>query len=88
MNMCFYCDFPVCLGAGTTLDHVLPKSKGGDDGPLNTVLCCWECNRKKARTIFDDKKLVLFKENRKQYMITNNKVSFARFRPVYIGLND
>ena len=34
-----------------TLDHVLPKSRGGKDDPNNLVLCCASCNsRKGART--------------------------------------
>lgn len=31
-----------------TLDHVIPKSRGGDKSWLNLVTCCEKCNQKKA----------------------------------------
>ena len=31
-----------------TVDHVIPKAKGGDDRPSNRVLSCWACNQAKA----------------------------------------
>lgn len=46
-HMCAYCNKPA-----TTVDHVLPRSKGGETTWLNTVAACLKCNRKKAaRTI-------------------------------------
>ena len=31
-----------------TLDHIIPKSRGGDKGWLNLVTCCARCNQKKG----------------------------------------
>ncbi len=31
-----------------SLDHVVPKSRGGDRGWLNLVTCCLDCNQKKG----------------------------------------
>lgn len=31
-----------------TVDHVIPKSKGGCNKPWNLVLSCWPCNWKKG----------------------------------------
>lgn len=31
-----------------TLDHILPKAKGGGDNPGNLVLCCARCNGEKG----------------------------------------
>lgn len=44
---CHYCG---CLLAWeeTTLDHVVPHSKGGPTTAENTVLACGPCNTKKA----------------------------------------
>lgn len=40
-----------CGARGTTVDHILPTSRGGEDSWLNTVACCGRCNsRKAART--------------------------------------
>tara|TARA_Y100000034_G_C6821147_1_gene369817 strand:+ start:208 stop:699 length:492 start_codon:yes stop_codon:yes gene_type:complete len=31
-----------------SLDHIIPKSRGGDRGWLNLVTCCLSCNQKKG----------------------------------------
>ena len=31
-----------------TLDHILPRSRGGDNSPVNVVTACVECNNRKA----------------------------------------
>jgi len=40
---CVYCG----SGANLTLDHVLPRSRGGDNSWENLVTCCRKCNAKK-----------------------------------------
>ena len=46
-NRCTYCG--KALNRKTaTLDHVVPKSKGGKSGWKNLVLACAECNRRKG----------------------------------------
>ena len=30
-----------------TVDHIVPVSRGGSNGPENIVLACWECNMAK-----------------------------------------
>lgn len=37
-----------CGGRGNTIDHIMPKSRGGRDSWLNTVTACMRCNGKKA----------------------------------------
>lgn len=37
-----------CGGHGTTIDHVVPTSRGGPNTWLNTVCACEACNRRKA----------------------------------------
>lgn len=44
---CAYCRKPIKLKE-CTLDHVHPKSKGGDNSWTNLVAACTECNCKKA----------------------------------------
>ena len=41
-RICAYCG-----GEGNTIDHVIPKVKGGLDIPENTVPCCENCNKSK-----------------------------------------
>ena len=42
VDKCVYCG-----EKGDTIDHVIPKSKGGLDIPENTVCCCKHCNLEK-----------------------------------------
>ena len=34
--------------AELTLDHILPRSRGGDNSPLNIVTACLKCNNRKS----------------------------------------
>jgi hypothetical protein len=50
---CAYCNCKLTLRS-TTLDHVIPKSKGGKNVLTNVVACCKACNGKKTdRTLSD-----------------------------------
>jgi 5-methylcytosine-specific restriction endonuclease McrA len=31
-----------------TLDHILPRSRGGDNSPINVVTACMKCNNRKS----------------------------------------
>lgn len=42
-NRCQYCG-----GPAESIDHVLPRSKGGDHSWENVVACCRACNLRKA----------------------------------------
>ncbi|MFI8249825.1 HNH endonuclease [Kitasatospora sp. NPDC085930] len=42
---CFYCDGPL---TDMQLDHVVPLSRGGLDGPSNLVPACAACNGAKG----------------------------------------
>jgi 5-methylcytosine-specific restriction endonuclease McrA len=42
--VCQYCG----KEGNLTIDHILPKSRGGDDSWSNTVVCCVRCNNKKG----------------------------------------
>ncbi|HWH26235.1 MAG TPA: HNH endonuclease [Pseudolysinimonas sp.] len=37
-----------CGGAATTIDHVVPRSRGGADSWENLVACCLRCNNVKS----------------------------------------
>ncbi len=46
-HTCQYCDQP--FGAGElTLDHVVPRSRGGSNTWENLVACCLRCNNRKG----------------------------------------
>ncbi len=43
---CFYCNAQLTFNE-STLDHVIPLSKGGSNRIENLVLACSDCNQKK-----------------------------------------
>lgn len=55
---CQYCGDKLTY-EGSTLDHVLPKSKGGLDLWENLVLCCAPCNYKKGNKLLSESGLQL-----------------------------
>ena len=49
-GMCAYCGMPLSV-RDMTMDHVVPKSRGGESRVSNLVASCSRCNRLKgART--------------------------------------
>ncbi len=52
-NTCQYCG--IILTAGElTLDHVLPRSRGGLSTWENLVACCHSCNRRKGNSLLHE----------------------------------
>lgn len=43
-----------CGGDGRTIDHIVPRSKGGDSSWLNLAACCQKCNNKKGDRLLND----------------------------------
>lgn len=59
-NCCQYCGATSRL----TIDHVIPKSKGGDDTWENLVVACSKCNTLKGDKLLEHTKLKLTREPR------------------------
>lgn len=51
-DVCDYCETPLD-DTNRTLDHVIPKAKGGTDALANMCLCCYRCNCLKGDTDAD-----------------------------------
>ena len=49
-NQCAYCGSDEHL----TIDHVVPRSKGGTDFTRNVVCACHDCNQNKAHTPMEE----------------------------------
>lgn len=67
---CYYCAQGMTFHTGVvishdsaTVDHKIPKAKGGGRGPDNKVLACGKCNHEKGS--FTDKEYILVLEYRK-----------------------
>ena len=45
---CEYCHSPEWVGAARfTMDHLVPRSRGGTDALENLALACWRCNERR-----------------------------------------
>tara|TARA_B100000427_G_scaffold145091_1_gene120697 strand:- start:270 stop:641 length:372 start_codon:yes stop_codon:yes gene_type:complete len=47
---CAYCG----SNKNLTIDHIVPRSKGGTDFTKNVVCCCHDCNQSKSHTPWED----------------------------------
>jgi len=52
-NACQYCGIVLTAGE-LTLDHVIPRSRGGLSTWENLVACCHECNRRKGNQLLHE----------------------------------
>ena len=66
-----------------TLDHVIPKSKGGKTRWENVVASCSKCNLKKSNLLLSQVNMKLIK---KPYQPTNHQLQFIgkKFPPNYL----
>jgi len=56
-----------------TIDHVIPKERGGKDTWDNLVCCCHDCNRKKGNHTIKDVQISLLRRPRKP-----NRIHYIR----------
>jgi 5-methylcytosine-specific restriction endonuclease McrA len=83
-NCCFYCGLPFTtlkIVARNrfqlyTLDHFIPKIKGGANSILNMVLCCKRCNSKKGDRLPTACEIEKFKKQKGNKL--TNYASFIR----------
>jgi 5-methylcytosine-specific restriction endonuclease McrA len=62
-NTCQYCGLLLASG-DLTLDHVIPRSRGGSSTWENLVACCHPCNRRKGNHLLCETDMKLLKEPR------------------------
>jgi 5-methylcytosine-specific restriction endonuclease McrA len=63
-NQCQYCgDKPGTFEL--SIDHILPRCKGGKTEWTNTCICCVKCNRKKADKTMAEARMTFFNPNYK-----------------------
>jgi 5-methylcytosine-specific restriction endonuclease McrA len=62
-NTCQYCGL-VLASSELTLDHVVPRSRGGSSTWENLVACCHLCNRRKGNHLISETDMKLVKEPR------------------------
>jgi len=59
---CAYCGTTGNKNNKLTMDHIIPKSKGGKSTFENTVTCCTSCNSKKKNRTPEESGMVLIKK--------------------------
>jgi 5-methylcytosine-specific restriction endonuclease McrA len=62
-NTCQYCA-EVLASGDLTLDHVIPRSRGGTSTWENLVACCHSCNRRKSNQLPAEAGMKLMREPR------------------------
>ena len=67
-HICQYCN---SKGKFMTVDHVLPKDKGGRDLWENLVAACVPCNTKKGNKLLKDINMVLLRKPKKPSFLFN-----------------
>jgi 5-methylcytosine-specific restriction endonuclease McrA len=60
-NTCQYCRMPFAP-AKLTLDHVIPRSRGGRSTWENLAACCYPCNNRKGDRTPEEAGMVLLKK--------------------------
>ena len=55
---CQYCGIKISID-NSTIDHIIPRSKGGKTEWGNVVACCSRCNNEKGNNLLDNIKLKL-----------------------------
>jgi len=68
-NTCQYCGSTARL----TIDHVIPRCRGGEDTWENLVVACSSCNTKKGNTLLEQTNMKLARKPKAPY----NKMQFA-----------
>lgn len=70
-NQCQYCGTTKGL---LTLDHIVPKSRGGESSWENLTTACFECNNKKGnRTPSEANMTLLTKPHKPNFVLYMNK---------------
>jgi 5-methylcytosine-specific restriction endonuclease McrA len=64
LKRCNYCDVFLAERAGT-LDHIVPKSRGGENTWENLTLACIDCNTKKANKLLSETGMRLIRPPKK-----------------------
>ena len=65
-HRCQFCG----VSTNLTIDHIIPKSKGGEDAWENLTTACIKCNNKKGDRTPEEAKMVLFNNPKKPSHIT------------------
>jgi len=69
-STCQYCDKKL-VGSQITIDHIIPKAKGGGTSFTNCVICCQLCNSKKGDRTLEQANMSLLRKPMHPSFTTN-----------------
>lgn len=72
---CFWCQCPLDE-SDSTVDHIIPRSRGGGNKLSNLVLACHPCNNKRGNPLISDEAAQIIRE---EYHRRAHQLSPARF---------
>jgi len=52
LGRCAYCN--ECIDVGWSLDHIIPRARGGDHSAQNVIWCCFRCNTSKGKKLLSE----------------------------------
>ena len=73
-HTCQYCGH---VGSDLTLDHIIPRDKGGPSDWDNLVCCCLKCNNKKGNRTPHEARMILRRKPRKPKYVPY--IAYPRF---------
>ena len=73
-HACQYCG---AQNVALTVDHIIPKDKGGDTDWRNLVCCCTKCNNKKGNRTPDEAHMALIRKPKRPKFIPY--ISYTKF---------
>ncbi len=62
--ICQYCNCKLLNKEDLTIDHIIPKSRGGVSSWINCITACKKCNMRKADRTPKEANMLLYKEPR------------------------
>jgi len=81
---CYYCDIPL-KAVRENIEHIIPKSQGGNNSVKNLVLACWVCNKKKgSKTLSLNQKRILKQNNKLKSGTYKKYLKFEEYLAYYI----
>jgi len=85
-HRCCYCGAKL-KGTNCTVDHIVPRSKGGQTNWKNLVACCFRCNQMKGSKLLEESGMTLLRRPTTPTMVLMERfhklVDFDMFEKTY-----
>lgn len=79
---CLYCG-QALISSELTIDHIIPRSKGGISSWGNCVTSCFSCNRKKSNKHLTEAGMILLRKPIVPKLTASNEFYFLRLSTIH-----